>query len=67
MVARTAPSETLRKAIALDGRPISRIAKSAKLPASVITRFINRQRDLTGRSLDRICGELGLELRPVKR
>jgi hypothetical protein len=33
----------------------------------VITRFINRQRDLTGRSLDRVCGELGLELRPVKR
>lgn len=67
MVARTAPSETLRRAITLDGRPIRQIAKSAGLPASVITRFINRQRDLTGRSLDRICGELGLELRPAKR
>jgi plasmid maintenance system antidote protein VapI len=67
MVCSTAPSEALRKAIAKDGRPFRQIAKSAKLPASVITRFINRERDLTARSLDRICGELGLELRPVKR
>jgi plasmid maintenance system antidote protein VapI len=67
MVCSTAPSEALRKAIAKDGRPIRQIAKSAGLPPSVITRFINRERDLTARSLDRVCGELGLELRPVKR
>lgn len=67
MVARNAPSDALRKAITNDGRPIRQIAKSAGLPASVISRFMNRQRDLTGRSLDRVACELGLELRPVKR
>jgi plasmid maintenance system antidote protein VapI len=67
MVCSTSPSESLRKAIAKDGRPIRRIAKSANVAASVITRFINRERGLTGRSLDRICGELGLELRPANR
>jgi len=67
MVCMTAPSEALRKAIAKDGRPIRQIAKAAGLQASVISRFLNRERDLTGRSLDRVAGELGLELRPVKR
>jgi plasmid maintenance system antidote protein VapI len=67
IVLRKAPSETLRAAIVLDGRPLRRIADQAAVPASTISRFINRQRGLSSRAFDRVAGVVGVELRPVAR
>lgn len=66
-VLRTAPSETLRAAIILDGRPMRQIAAKASVPASTISRFINRRRGLSYRAFDRVAGVVGVELRPVAR
>jgi plasmid maintenance system antidote protein VapI len=66
-VLRKAPSETLRAAIILDGRPMRQIAAEASVPASTISRFINRRRYLSPRSFDRVAGVVGVELRPVAR
>ncbi len=64
-VQRIAPSDSLRAAILTDGRPLRRIAASAKLPASSITRFIRRERGLSGRGFDRVAAVVGVELRPA--
>lgn len=61
------PSESLRQAILDDGRPIRRIAMAAVMPASVISRFMSRQRGLNSRSFDLVAGVVGLELRPRRR
>lgn len=66
-VHRIAPSETLRAAIVIDGRPLRRIAKEANVPASAVCRFMNRKRDLSSRSIDRVASVLGYELRPMSR
>lgn len=66
-VQRIAPSETLRAAIVLDGRPLRRIAEKANVPASTISRFINRRRGLSSRAFDRVAGAIGCELRPMAR
>ena len=59
------PSETLRAAIILDGRSQRRIAAKAAVPASTISRFMNRQRGLSTPIFDRVAGVIGVELRPV--
>ena len=64
---RTAPSDSLRAAILTDGRPLRRIATQASVPASSITRFIRRERGLSGRAFDRVAGVVGVELRPAAR
>lgn len=64
---RIAPSEAMRAAILLDGRPLRQIAREASLPSSTIIRFMNRQRGLSSRSLDRVAAIIGVELRPVRR
>ena len=64
-VHRIAPSETLRAAIVLDGRSLRRIAAKASVPASTISRFMNRRRGLTTPIFDRVAGVIGVELRPV--
>jgi hypothetical protein len=66
-VLRIAPSDSLRAAILTDGRPLRRIAESAKLPASSITRFIRRQRGLSSRAFDRVAAVVNCELRPAAR
>jgi hypothetical protein len=66
-VHRIAPSDSLRAAILIDGRPLRRIAAQASLPASSITRFIRRQRGLSSRAFDRVAAVVDLELRPVAR
>jgi hypothetical protein len=66
-VLRTAPSDSLRAAILTDGRPLRRIAESAKLPPSSITRFIRRQRGLSSRAFDRVAAAVNCELRPATR
>jgi hypothetical protein len=62
-----APSDSLRAAITLDGRPLRRIAAKASVPASSITRFIRRERGLSGRAFDRVAGVVNWELRPRSR
>jgi hypothetical protein len=64
---RIAPSEAMRAAIINDGRPLREIARKASLPSSTIVRFMNRKRGLSSRSLDRVAGVVGVELRPVRR
>jgi hypothetical protein len=64
-VHRTAPSETLRRAIVTDGRPLRRIAAQANVPASSICRFIHdRKRGLSLSAFDRVASVIGCELRP---
>jgi hypothetical protein len=60
---RTAPSDTLRAAIILDERPAHRIAKTANVPPTVLSRFMRRERGMTIRSFDRVAAAVGLELR----
>jgi hypothetical protein len=62
---RTAPSDGLRAAILIDGRPLRRIASQASVPASSITRFIRRERGLSGRVFDRVAGVVNWEMRPA--
>jgi hypothetical protein len=57
----------MRTAVLSDGRPLRQIAKAAGLPASSVIRFVNRRRNLSGRSFDRIAGIIGIELRPARR
>jgi hypothetical protein len=61
---RTAPSDALRAAITLDGRPVRRIARQANVPASIITRFLRRDRQMTTRSFDRVADAVGLTFVP---
>lgn len=64
---RNAPSAAMRIAVLNDGRPLRQIAKKAGLPASSVIRFVNGNRNLSGRSFDRVADALGLELRLVRR
>lgn len=64
---RTAPSDALRAAIILDGRPAERIARQANVPATIITRFMRRDRDMTTRSFDRVSAAVGLDFVPRRR
>jgi len=57
-------SETLRAAIVLDDRPVHRIARTANVPPTVLSRFMRRERGMTIQSLDRVAAAVGLELRP---
>jgi hypothetical protein len=66
-VQRIAPSDSLRAAILTDGRPLRRIAASASVPPSSITRFIRRERGLSGRAFDRVANVVNVELRPAAR
>ena len=62
-----APTDSLRAAILLDGRPLRRIAEQAKLPASSVTRFVRRERGLSSRAFDRVAAAVRVELRPIAR
>jgi len=61
---RTAPSDALRAAITLDGRPVRRIARQANVPPTIITRFMRRDRQMTTASFDRVCAAVGLDFVP---
>lgn len=61
---RNAPSDFLKAAITTDGRPLTRIAKEAGIDHGILVRFLSGQRGMTTPTLDRVCGVLGLELRP---
>lgn len=61
---RIAPSDALRAAVTLDGRPIRRIARQAKVPATILSRFMRRDRQMTTRSFDRVADAVGLSFVP---
>ena len=61
---RTAPSDALRAAITLDGRPVLRIARQAQVPASIITRFVRRERSMNVTSFDAVAAAVGLTFVP---
>lgn len=61
------PSETLRAALVLDGRPVRRIALEARVPSTILTRFLKSERGMSIRSLDRVAAVVGLELVPRRR
>lgn len=61
---RNAPSDFLKAAITNDGRPLTRIAKEAGIDHGILVRFVSGERGITTLTLDRVCGVLGLELRP---
>ena len=59
-------SEQLRTAV--EAGPITRyeISKRTGLDESLLSKFVHGQTGLSFRSIDILCGCLGLELRPVK-
>lgn len=57
----------IRRAIKERGLSAYRVAKDSGIDRAVAVRFINGERGLTLDTASRICGMLGLELRPVQR
>ena len=56
--------EQLREAIEASGLTAYRIAKAAGIRPEMISRFLNRERDLTLESAGKVAAALRLELRP---
>ena len=60
-------TETLRRALRADKRPLLRIANAAGLPYPVVYRFAHKQRKgIRLASAEKLATVLGLELRPRK-
>lgn len=60
-------SEQLREAIRRSGLSLYRLGRECGVNDGQLSRFMRRQRDLTTRSVDRLCKYLGLELRESER
>ncbi len=60
-------SEQLRQAIRDSGLSYYRLARECGVNDGALSRFMRSERDLTARSIDRICSYLGLELRQSKQ
>jgi plasmid maintenance system antidote protein VapI len=60
-------ANVLREAITRDGRSGHQLGRDAGVAPAVISRFLNRKRDLNLGTADRLCKAIGLELRTVKR
>lgn len=60
---RKTPSEVLKAAIKIDGRPVHRIAKDAGVDHAAVSRFVNGRRGITTLTFDRLAGVLDLEVR----
>ena len=60
-------SEQLRQAIRDSGLSYYRLARECGVSDGGLSRFMRNERDLTARSIDRICSFLGLELRQSKQ
>jgi DNA-binding phage protein len=59
-------AERIRTAIVASGRPLTHLAKDADMDDGMLSRFMRNQRDLTMRSMERLCSVLGLDLLPKK-
>ena len=60
---KTLISEQLRLAIINSGQSLLAISQGCGVDDGALSRFMRKERDLTTRSVDRVCGYLGLELR----
>ena len=60
-------SDQLRQAILDSGQTLLAIAKGCGVDNGALSRFMRKERDLTTRSVDRVCSYLGLELRKSKQ
>jgi len=61
MAIRTADS-VIKATIVLDGRSLTQLAKDARVSQPMVTRFMNGQRSLTIRTMDKLMTALDLEL-----
>jgi len=59
--------EQLRRAIRDSGLSLYRLERECGVNNAQLSRFMRGEQDLKGRSIDRLCKFLGLELRPTKR
>ena len=60
-------SEQLRQAIRDSGLSLYGLGRQSGVNDGALSRFMRGERDLTTRSVDRLCKSLGLELRESKR
>lgn len=56
----------IRDCIARDGRSLCELARSSGIDVGNISRFARGERDILLGTASRLCGVLGLELRPVR-
>jgi plasmid maintenance system antidote protein VapI len=61
------PTEFLRAAIRVDGRPVHRIAREAGVSQAVVSRFMAGKRGITLSTADRLCGVMNIGLQPLRR
>jgi len=61
MAIRTADS-VIKATIILDGRSLTQLARDARVSQPMVTRFMNGQRSLTIRTMDKLMTALDLEL-----
>jgi|APCry1669189000_1035189.scaffolds.fasta_scaffold28786_3 transcriptional regulator with XRE-family HTH domain len=61
MAIRTADS-VIKATIVLDGRSLTQLARDARVSQPMVTRFMNGQRSLTIRTMDKLMTALDLEL-----
>ena len=59
--------DTLRQFLKADGRSMYQLWKDCGVSQAVLSRFLRGQRDLNLQTAGRLCEELGLELRQVRK
>jgi hypothetical protein len=59
---RKTPSEVLKAAIKIDGRPVHRIAKDAGVDHAAVSRFVNGRRGITVLTFDRLAATVNLQV-----
>jgi plasmid maintenance system antidote protein VapI len=55
-------TETLRQMIHDSGLSLYRVGKDAGVPYATLFRFMNEERSITAKTLDKLCASLGLVL-----
>jgi plasmid maintenance system antidote protein VapI len=59
---RKTPSEVLKVAIKIDGRPVHRIAKDAGVDHAAVSRFVNGKRGITLLTFDKLASAVNLQV-----
>jgi plasmid maintenance system antidote protein VapI len=57
--------DQLREAIRESGKTHYRVGKDAGIKPEIVTRFVRRERDITGKTFAKLATALGLTLVPV--
>jgi plasmid maintenance system antidote protein VapI len=58
--------DQLRDAIRQSGKTHYRIGKDAGIKPEIVTRFVSRERDVTGKTFAKLAASLGLTLVPAE-